>query len=194
MHLLTITAGLLIAIALEQSVEWMHHRHQRHEAEEKIREEIRGNLKSLMDSEAMFHEEIKTMIACQVALKAISKGNKAGTLGPELKPVFHEEEIPNSAWETAKGTGVLEYMPYDEVETFADAYREQALLQQMAQKTLEDYLELAPLVQSMQQPGAKVSPEDAKEMLPSVMRTLGHLSGIYAAGVGTRQSYENALK
>jgi len=30
-HLGTITLGLLIAISLEQSVEWMHHLHQRHQ-------------------------------------------------------------------------------------------------------------------------------------------------------------------
>ena len=35
-HILTITVGLLIALGLEASVENMHHRHQRREAEETI--------------------------------------------------------------------------------------------------------------------------------------------------------------
>lgn len=42
LHLFTITIGLLIALGLEASVEALHHRHQREEAEAKIRQEIRG--------------------------------------------------------------------------------------------------------------------------------------------------------
>jgi len=40
-HLLTITAGLLIALGLEAGVEAFHHRHQRIEAETMIRDEIK---------------------------------------------------------------------------------------------------------------------------------------------------------
>lgn len=42
-HIATITIGLLIAIALEQSVEWFHHRHVVHVARENIRHEIEIN-------------------------------------------------------------------------------------------------------------------------------------------------------
>ena len=45
-HLLTITAGLLIALGLEAAVEAVHHRHQRIEAEETIHREIEENRQS----------------------------------------------------------------------------------------------------------------------------------------------------
>src|SRR5580704_18116854 len=42
-HLGTITLGLLIAISLEQSVEWLHHRHQRHQLEADLHSEALHN-------------------------------------------------------------------------------------------------------------------------------------------------------
>ena len=43
-HLGTITIGLLIAISLEQSVEGLHHLHQRHQLEEDLRAEAAKNI------------------------------------------------------------------------------------------------------------------------------------------------------
>jgi hypothetical protein len=42
-HLGTITLGLLIAISLEQSVEWVHHRLERHQLEEDLHAEAARN-------------------------------------------------------------------------------------------------------------------------------------------------------
>ena len=41
-HLGTITLGLLIAISLEQSVEWLHRLHERGQLEEDLRSEARA--------------------------------------------------------------------------------------------------------------------------------------------------------
>ena len=43
-HIATITIGLFIAIGLEQTVEAIHHLHQRHQLEEHLSDELRGNL------------------------------------------------------------------------------------------------------------------------------------------------------
>jgi hypothetical protein len=48
LHLLAITIGLLIALGLEGSVEWMHHRHLVREAKENIAQEIHHNAESLV--------------------------------------------------------------------------------------------------------------------------------------------------
>jgi len=57
-HLGTITIGLLIAIGLEQSVEWMHHLHQRHVLEADLREEARKNL-ILMDIDYKYFDAMR---------------------------------------------------------------------------------------------------------------------------------------
>lgn len=196
LHLFTITCGLLIALGLEASVEAMHHRHQRQEAEEKIRQEIRTNAETLKKDEAGVLAERETMQGFIRLLRLTTQGEAV-----ERKPIkldFSEEEIPDAAWRTASSTGVLEYMPYDEVENFANAYREQALLQSMAQKALEDYLELAPPFNpsdtGVPQRPTKAEMESAAQALPLAMRAWGHLNGIMAAGNGTMGSYEEALK
>jgi hypothetical protein len=43
-HIATIVLGLLIAIALEQTVEFLHHRHQRRQLQEDLRNEAAQNL------------------------------------------------------------------------------------------------------------------------------------------------------
>jgi|SRR5579875_729574 len=185
-HLFTITVGLLIALALENAAEAWHHHEQKREAEAKIREEIRGNLNRLQSNEALLKQEYAQVSELLAALRAVQQGTPFAQ--SEARLAFHEEEIPDAAWRTASGTGVLEYMPYDEVQRFADAYREQALLQTMAQEALNDYLQLTPMLDRAP------TKQDADALVPVVQRTLGHLRGISAAGKGTVESYKEALK
>jgi hypothetical protein len=46
-QLITITVGLLIALGLEGSVEWLHHRHLMHQAETALLKEIKSNAASM---------------------------------------------------------------------------------------------------------------------------------------------------
>src|SRR5579875_2696141 len=50
-HIGTITIGLLIAIGLEQTVELIHHRHQRHTAERNLQREFDENRTVLLENE-----------------------------------------------------------------------------------------------------------------------------------------------
>src|SRR5277367_28816 len=43
-HIATIVIGLLIAVGLEQTVELIHHRHQRHQSQEDLHDEAEQNL------------------------------------------------------------------------------------------------------------------------------------------------------
>ena len=185
LHLFTITIGLLIALGLENAAEAWHHHEQKREAEAKIREEISGNLNTLQSNAAQLRQEYQQMATLLVDLHAVQQGKTLD--GSYVQMAFHEEEIPDAAWRTASGTGVLEYMPYDEVERFANAYREQALLQTMAEGALNDYLELNPMM------SRNLTKQDADAMVPVVQHALGHLRGIAAAGDGTVQSYKAAL-
>ncbi|MDP9049331.1 MAG: hypothetical protein M3O31_01200 [Acidobacteriota bacterium] len=187
LHLLTITVGLLIALGLEASVEALHHRHQRQEAEQKIREEIRTNESSLIAGAPYVLAERKVLLQALQDLEGFAVDKNRQDLG-KLKFVFSEQEIPDAAWRAASSTGVLEYLPYDEVESFSDAYREQALLQVMEQRALEDYLELTPQLDH------EPTKEDVPAIISSTRKALGHLNGILAAGSGTLNSYKVVLK
>jgi hypothetical protein len=192
LHLFTITCGLLIALALENAAEAWHHRQERHEAESLIREEITGNRKGLLEEKPKLVAEIKGMQAILAYTSARSNNQTAET--PTTGFNFTESTIADSAWRTANSTGAVQWLPYTAVERFADAYKEQDLLQRTAEQTLDDFLELGAF--GPQKAGAEfqMSPEIARQALPVVRRTLAHLEGMYAIGVGTVQAYDDALK
>ena len=191
LHLFTITIGLLIALSLEASVEALHHRHQREEAETLIRREIQNNLDSLHAGQPGAMAELRQMTTVLKTLEARAQ-SKPGALH-DSDFIFHEAPFQDAAWRTASSTGALSYMDYGEVERFSDAYKEQALLQTMEEQALDDYLQLMPVVAHSGNAGV-VSPEIAKEAIPFVRRVIAHLSGMMDVGAGTVEMYEAALK
>lgn len=189
-HLLTITVGLLIALGLENAAEAMHHRHQRREAEENIRQELEHNRTLLRTKAPEVLAERDNLVMVMDVLVSRSNGAPFPDI-KELKVGFHEENIPDAAWRTASSTGVLAYMDYGEVERFADAYKQQEMLQNAQEQALDDYLQLTPGFHGMSK---ELTPEQAKDMLPFARRALGHVNGMLAVGQGTMESYDAALK
>jgi len=101
-HLLTITAGLLIALGLEAGVEAFHHRHQRMEAEAMIRDEIKSNQEKIQGGEQQFKEELSGMNEVLQALESMSQG-KPGVM-EEKDFIFSQSPMQDSAWRTAAST------------------------------------------------------------------------------------------
>ena len=192
LHLFTITCGLLIALGLENAAEALHHRHERREAEEIIRRELEENRKDLQKGATVLAQERTSLLATLAFVEARSE---AKPLSPskEMGFAFQEVEIQDVAWRTASSTGVLSFMPYEEVEQFAEAYREQELLQTTEQRALDDFLQLSSFRSAWENPAA-MSQERAKEAMPYVRRALGDLTGIFAIGQGTLEAYKEALK
>jgi len=191
LHLFTITIGLLIALGLEASVEAMHHRHQREEAETLVRREIQNNLNKLQDGAPQALAELHQMSRVLQTLEARAQ-SQPGALN-EKDFIFHEAPIQDAAWRTAASTGALTLMNYAEVERFSDAYKEQALLQTMEEQALDDYLELVPILANHGKEGV-VSPETASAAIPFARRVVAHLSGMLDVGAGTIGTYQAALK
>jgi hypothetical protein len=191
-HLLTITVGLLIALGLEQSVELLHHRNQRKEAEAMIRQEIKDNRDTDQKNMPALKDELTTMTKVMTVLEELSAGKKIPVLATKPKSLqFREPSMQDSAWRTANSTGVLNYMDYTEVEGYSQAYKEQDLLQSMEEQTANDYLQLLPILTPH---ATDITPEIAKAALPFARSAVGHLSGAYFISLGTIGAYDNVLK
>jgi len=188
-HLLTITVGLLIALGLENAAEAMHHRHLRREADAMIRQEITANGNKIEKSEPEFQAEVAAMGRVLQALESLSQG-KPGELA-EKDFVFHQAPMQDSAWRTAASTGALSYMDYEQVERFSEAYKEQDQLEAMEKQTLEDYLQLMPILSHH---ANDIDAERAKDALVYARQAVAHLNGMYFIGVGTMGSYHDALQ
>ncbi len=191
LHLLTITVGLLIALGLENAAEAVHHRHQREEAEQTIRQELRENRDQIEHAQKNVQEETKAMLAVLGYLEARQSGKPGDANGLNLS--FSEQPLQDSAWSTAAATGVLTYMRYADVQKFALCYKEQGLFEGIQQQTLDEYLQLDSYVVRGFDP-SKITPDDIKTALPVVRRTLAHLIGMQDVIRGALTVYDNALR
>jgi hypothetical protein len=190
-HLLTITAGLLIALGLEASVEAIHHRHQRIEAEETIRREIEENRQKLHDMQPSIDQEHKNLLVVLQYLQARRDGKQPDAHG--LNAAFSEGPLKNTAWQTAISTGVLSYMDYNKVQDLAGAYEEQQLFTDAEERALEHLEQLDPYIANIKS-ASEISDKDAVDAIPEVRKMIADLSAMHDIGVGAMQAYDGALK
>ena len=122
-HIATIVLGLLIAIGLEQTVEFFHHRHLVAEARDNIHREIRenqqllpSNVESLQENAARLKQNIDTI--------RILRNHPKDVHGKILYNLSWSG-FTDAAWRTARDTGALSYMPYDEVQQLSELYGQQ---------------------------------------------------------------------
>ena len=124
-HLGTITAGLLIAISLEQSVEMLHHLRQRHELEASLRAEGEMNKERAEVDFARYDDEMAGMLGLHEDIgKMLATGGKANLpyRGIHESPLvldgspYHGRPMAmmTAVWDTAAADNRLALLP-DEV-------------------------------------------------------------------------------
>ncbi len=123
LHIATITIGLLIALGLEASVEWVHHRHLVAVARENIHREVEQNQQLLPQNLTHLREDALRMQQNIVVIRQLRDHPRA----PHGKLSFNLgwSQFAGSAWSTARSTGSLAYMPYDELQSLSQIYAQQ---------------------------------------------------------------------
>ena len=135
-QLVTITAGILIALSLEGVRESIHDRALVREARENIHREIADNRREL-DGEirAMPERSKKIANAIEFADKTL-KHTSSEHDQVELQLNFPELNV--AGWQTAERTGALAHMDYAEVQKYAAVYAFQEFLVQQHRRALEN--------------------------------------------------------
>jgi len=127
-HLLAITIGLLIALGLEASVEWLHHRSLVREARENMSQEIRDNQRNLAT-------ELKALPGESQQLQGILEmAGDAQHARPAKQPNdfrWTVIRLSESAWNTAASSGLSPTRRY------AQLYE----LQQMFNANMDRYVD-----------------------------------------------------
>jgi hypothetical protein len=149
-HLLAITIGLLIALGLESSVEWVHHRHLARDARENILQEVRAN-------QQMVARQLSVLPAEEKRLDEILRGVDDVQHGRPRKPLgdfmWTSILLQDSAWRTASSTGAVAFMSYDEVQRYSVLYGVQQLNGSILDRNLADRHEMDVFIDRMQSPG-----------------------------------------
>ena len=121
-HIATITVGLLIAIGLEQTVEAIHHHHQRSDLEHQLHDETQRNLdlvhvnithlKALRD---WLNSAIVALNSAPVTNGKISRG----ALPPQGNFDGSIWTPSRTVWAVAKASGAVALLPEDEAQVYA---------------------------------------------------------------------------
>jgi len=117
-HIATITVGLLIAIGLEQTVEAIHHHHQREFLEEQMLQEAEGNLKVIQPQSEFSQKMIGDLVAREKALSnAPANGNGVAVTFPANSLWIPDVPIlispSRGTWTVAKAAGTIALLPPD---------------------------------------------------------------------------------
>ena len=107
-HIATIVIGLLIAVGLEQTVEFFHHRHQRYELEEALRRNGEGNRQYIKD------DLVVAQGMLDWALEQTAIAERAGATGALIirrMPVGFIYAPDAGVWISAKASGRTSLLP-----------------------------------------------------------------------------------
>jgi hypothetical protein len=186
-HIATIAVGLLIAIGLEQTVEYFHHRHLLHQARENIREELTENLAILKEDRKYLESNRRTLIQNLATLSDVKIHPKQPH--PPIVFPWQWNSPSYAAWQTAKDTGTLALMPYDQAQNLSMLYRQQDLVTDKAIVYVTDTNSAAvPL--KIHQDVSQLSPELLDEMIHGCATTISDIEYLE----GLMDSLEHAYR
>ena len=118
-HIATIVVGLLIALGLEQLVEKLQDRHERHQLVEDLRQEavgrnrdIEANDRAIVALGEWFRADLKAALAAKAVGTTV-------TFALPLLPQTSGDSKPEAAvWTAAKASGVVKVLSRSEIESF----------------------------------------------------------------------------
>ena len=119
-HLATVVLGILIAIGLEQTVEYFHHRDQVAQLTEQMRTEAQNNLPLIRDSVARLKVQATYIRSLEDALLAGKlSGDSVGVHGipPNAGSALYVSPS-RATWSAAQSAGLAALLPADQVKLF----------------------------------------------------------------------------
>lgn len=188
-QLLTITAGVLIALSIEGLTEWNHHRLLVREAKETITREIADNKSAL---ERHFKDWDKSVDGIETSLKLANDllATKKSDIH-EIELGFHVSSLSDASWRTAERTGALAHMNYSDVQDYAKLYGHQELYASQQRRVMD--LTVSALGLLAGDDPHKAPPEDIARFRLALMGLRGELLADKQLGDSLAKAYEEAL-
>ena len=128
-HIATIVIGLIIAVGLEQTVEALHHHHQREELETQLQKEARVNTRRISVSFAASDAELAWLMGLQQDVQAMlaGRGKFVYRPRPESEPGVPITWVTPSTgvWDAARQSGIVSLLPARREEQYESDYRQE---------------------------------------------------------------------
>jgi hypothetical protein len=159
-HIAAITIGLLIALGLEGTVEWLHHKAQARHALLLLQQEVENN-RSLLQQNMANNDAVEREHRNDLA---VLKRVRAGPSSNDEQLVFVRSfnASASAAWKVVHESGAAAYIPYEVMAQFEEIYTAQDMIDQF---TASAYVELqrATAVLNTERPDQDREAEDQAE-------------------------------
>jgi hypothetical protein len=172
-HIATITIGLLIALALEAGIEALHHRHIVREARENIREEVQENQQLLSSDLRSLNANSNSLRADIAALTQLKEHPKQSPAS-KLNFPWGWDSPSAAAWDTARNTGALTLMSYEDAHAFSLTYAQQSYVNEQATLYINHHHE-AVIPLEVNPDVSALSPAQLDEMIHGCATTLSDI-------------------
>ena len=200
-HLVIVTAGVMIALSLEGLLEWSHQRALVREAKANLTTELQSNKKELerfIGKIAPMREKLLQAITVVDGLPDPVNVEKASSLfRPGSNPDFimvpyDRAELSAASRTTAEITGAFALMEYAEVTKYATVYDRQALFDKVQNDVLNSALSAASLGLIVDfQKASQVELGDVKRQL---RLALGNVFAVEEIGRALTAAYDRVIE
>jgi hypothetical protein len=171
-HITTIVIGLLIAIGLEQSVEYVHHRHQLQEARRELSKEVADN-RRIVEFNIESTRKASLALDSDVAILREQQSSRP-PVPKKLDYTWVPSDTWDGSWQAAKQSGSLSLMPHDELRRYAHLYAVLAAFMD-ALPAFGTRMEVARAI-AERAPDGKLSSRDIEELISATSEAQGRLA------------------
>lgn len=189
LHIVTITIGLLIAIALEQMVEYVHHVDQLHAVRRELLAEL-DRSHTIATHNLAGIDKLQAQLARNMALLRAAQAGHAPPAGT-LDYSWDLDRVIDGAWQAARQGGALELMPRDQLRLITFDYDAMNDYQTLANAAILQ-LQIAGAITHRSADGA-LTPRDVDELVTATSDVQGRLTFTRQILDFARQGLERTL-
>jgi hypothetical protein len=193
-EIVTITAGILIALWIDGIKEDRKDQALVRSAQEQLAREIADNRRDVMQTGSSREDHAKALAE---GLRAIDALRNAGTPLPKLPPLgMSTPSFPHSAWDAAGRTGALALMDYPHAKTYTELYDLQDLVDRAQQRYLDRLAEQSTefFLVTQHPPGFDTRGANLQSARDQALALLGAFENYRALMAQLARQYETASK
>jgi hypothetical protein len=177
-HIAAITIGLLMAIGLEQTVVYFHHRHQLQEARRELADELESNRRVVginLEATRKVMAELDADMALLRAAQTSPASQSPAPIGSKLIYGLGNFYWPKDAtWQAVKQNGSLGLMAHDELHYYVYIYEDIAIIMEQLNE-MGARMEVARAI-ARRSPDGNLTPRDIEELITATSETQAKLA------------------
>jgi hypothetical protein len=166
-HIAAITIGLLMAIGLEQTVVYFHHRHQLQEARRELADELESNRRVVginLEATRKIMADLDADMALLRPVQTSPASQSPEPIGSKLAYGLGNFYWPKDAtWQAVKQNGSLGLMAHDELHYYVYIYEDIAIIMEQSSE-MGARIEVARAI-ARRSPDGNLTPRDIEELI-----------------------------